>query len=316
MPLYASAFFVPTSAGIPYILEDIYFRGGYRSVATVTERNAIKSSARKQGMICYVREESKLYWLPTATIAGDDAWQVFNVNDYLTFSAAEPLALKRDETTGEYKLSIDNKRVLPLIAEGDLNHTLIATADGAVWKQLDALPSRDGQSKGAVLTLDKDLNAIWQAIQALPSTNGVDFGSALVTTEEGPAWQKVKAERTREVIDYYVGGIPPQGSSSRDIDIPSGVVMLTEVTLSHPNLRLSLFADSARQDKNPYVFVSANNQLTDDGTQISEDGSIAKYRRYSFYVNKSGEKKMYATVINEGSTQVEISFKFTVLPME
>lgn len=63
MPLYFSSFFLPASAGIPYLIEDRYVRGGFRSVATIADRDAITAPQKKPGMIVYVQENGISYTL-------------------------------------------------------------------------------------------------------------------------------------------------------------------------------------------------------------------------------------------------------------
>lgn len=43
--------------------EAAYGKGGYRSVANVTERNAIPTARREAGMLCYVQADGVIYQL-------------------------------------------------------------------------------------------------------------------------------------------------------------------------------------------------------------------------------------------------------------
>jgi hypothetical protein len=43
--------------------EAAYGKGGYRSVANITERNAIPTARREAGMLCYVQAEGVIYQL-------------------------------------------------------------------------------------------------------------------------------------------------------------------------------------------------------------------------------------------------------------
>lgn len=61
MPLTISSFLLPASQAIPYLIEDRYIRGGYRSLATVADRDAIPTSARKAGMRVFCQDNGKTY---------------------------------------------------------------------------------------------------------------------------------------------------------------------------------------------------------------------------------------------------------------
>jgi hypothetical protein len=181
MPIYASAFFIPTSASIPYILEDVYLKGSYRSVATIAERNAIKTAARKQGALCFVRETNTIYWLPDAVIAGDAAWKPFDVTKYVNFKWTSPLHM--DE---EHNVYIDEERIIPIITDKENGFMLLASAEGPVWVKYDGLPSTANAEAGMALVLNGvEKTLIWSKIQALPSTEGVDADSALLVDEDG-----------------------------------------------------------------------------------------------------------------------------------
>lgn len=65
MPISLSSFQIPLSPSIPYLLEDTYLKGGYRSVATLANLNAIHPVARKPGMLVYCLETDTIYKLST-----------------------------------------------------------------------------------------------------------------------------------------------------------------------------------------------------------------------------------------------------------
>lgn len=60
--------------GDTYLLEDTDLRGGYRVVATITERNNIALTARRAGMVVYVQADSTEYVLKGGT--GNAFWTV------------------------------------------------------------------------------------------------------------------------------------------------------------------------------------------------------------------------------------------------
>lgn len=315
MPLYASAFFVPTSAGVPYILEDIYLRGGYRSVATIADRNAIKSAARKQGAICYVRENQTLYWLPDAVTAGEEAWKPFDVTRYVNFDWQSPLSLEVDAETGVHAVSIAAARTVPVILEEHEGFVLVATTNGPVWVKLDALPNRDAATAGMALILNAEKAPIWGAVQSLPPTEGVEPGSSLVLTAQGPAWGAAAAKE-RLAADHPIGTVVVAGTAEHEITLPSRTVMLLRVAVSHPDLTLELHSSSAYDDTNPFTFESSLLKLEDDGVTVLEGGTVVRNRRYGFFAAATVDKKMYIKVVNNGMDSADVVLSLTVLPME
>ena len=63
MPILVTSFFLPAAKGLPFILEDIYVKGGYRSVATMADLGSIPSAAKKPGMLVYCGEDDTIYRL-------------------------------------------------------------------------------------------------------------------------------------------------------------------------------------------------------------------------------------------------------------
>jgi hypothetical protein len=82
--------------------EAAYGKGGYRSVANTTERNAIPTARREAGMLCYVQADGVIYQLgadlqtwTTLTLAGslaglsDAAIQNLADGDVLRYSSSK-----------------------------------------------------------------------------------------------------------------------------------------------------------------------------------------------------------------------------------
>lgn len=344
MPLYASAFFIPTSPGIPYILEDIYLRGSWRSVATIADRNAIKSAARKQGCVCYVREDQTIYWIPGSAVAGDDAWQPFDVTQYVNFALDNPLQMSIDEETGQRKLSLNPANVMPAVPADSLGKVLVAVEENQppIWATFDGLPATDGQQANRVLALDEELKPIWTALNALPSAEGKPAGSALLLDAEGaPYWGNAaglppttNAQSGDALLfngEAFTWGRPPRRRSTHTIDfdipladtiyrapldIPSASCMVIRFVVSHPNVRVELHASPQYDDANPYTFVSTAAKMEDDGTRIVEGGVVEYYRRYGFIsAIDPGVRKVYVQV---SSTDGNVSPRITLdlLPLE
>lgn len=65
MPIRVTSFYLPVSPSLPYILEDVYVRGGFRSVATTAARDGIAAMAKKVGMLVYCEDVDKYFRLGT-----------------------------------------------------------------------------------------------------------------------------------------------------------------------------------------------------------------------------------------------------------
>lgn len=310
MPLYASGFFVPTSPSIPYVLEDIYLRGGYRSVADVAARNAVPRAARKQGMLVYVRDEKVIYTFEgTSTI--DDAWTVWDVTKYVNLKFDEPLAVDKD-----FNVTIEGKRILPVIDKTQGGLLLSYDQDGVpTWIEFDALPDQQAGNVGDVLLLDDQKVAVWGKVKALPDSSGATKGSALVIGDNGPTWGTV-AKAGREEIVNSVRLIGSGATETAKIPIPSKTNMVLKLKLSIPNIKVELHSTLELNDKNPYTFQSTTNHLEDDGTTILEDGTVEYSRRYGFYVNQGDDVYMYVRYTNMGQGEVLPELRMTLLPLE
>lgn len=227
MPMYVPAFFLPTSQGIPYLMEDIYLRGGYRVAATIAARNAISPAARKVGMMVYVIEDKTLYWIPNSTSGlPENVWKPFDATKYVNFLYDEPLSLVEGED-GERTLTIDKARVVPVVEEGEADYMLVATAEGPVWApklnlpaledgsigdtivlgptgdimwgRASGLPDASTASEGDTVVLDIEGNPVWGRSSGLPSTDGADVGMVVaLDADMNPVWQFVDALPSRE----------------------------------------------------------------------------------------------------------------------
>lgn len=98
MTQYLNTNLVPQPGKATFITEDVYIKGGMRSVATRKLRDAIPVSVRKAGMLVYVADMSKYYSLntdltswspfnPGAAGAGTDAATAFGVMEVVSVAA-------------------------------------------------------------------------------------------------------------------------------------------------------------------------------------------------------------------------------------
>ena len=318
MPLYASAFFLPTSTAIPYLMEDVYFRGGFRSVATIADRDAIKPASRKKGMVVYVQEDDTIYWIPGPATAGAAAWKKWDVTKYVNFTLDNPLRMTENEETGERTLSIEPTRVVPVISEEEANCVLLAGAEGPVWVKKLFIPDTTGATAGQTVVLNSDGKIVWSKVNGLPSTDGVAPGSIISLSASGELeWVEGSSfSPKRQVLNVPLQTIIVEGTAEIAVDLPYSTLTMLSVVLSHPDLLLELHTTEDYSDSNPYEFRSSVLKLEDDGLTVY-DGTIVRSRRYSIFSCQNPEnKKMYVKVTNEGPVSVEATLTIAYVPME
>lgn len=255
MPVYPTSFFVPVSPSIPFLMEDIYFRGGFRVVADITARDAIPVGARKAGM-----------WVVTAD--SNKMWQL--QSDKITYNE---IKTGGKDLTGVYPISI--------LVNGDVS---IDT------KYL------------------------------LPQTGAA--GDFLVKDSGGnPAWQEVHfngATGNRFSGTYTVDGqIDPMGHADFELNM-SQTIMLLELKVDVPKLRLEAFATTARDEQNPYTFISTADLMEDNGISEMSDGSLFKGRRYNVLANLETPAKniIYWRATNEAALPVKPTLTYTYLTLQ
>lgn len=63
MPISMSAFLLPSNTAVPFLVEDIYVKGGFQVKSTFAELAKIHPFAKKVGMLAYVIADDKIYKL-------------------------------------------------------------------------------------------------------------------------------------------------------------------------------------------------------------------------------------------------------------
>lgn len=129
MPIAMAAYLLPSSPFIPYLLEDVYFKGGYRCVADITARDKIHRYAKKAGMKVYVQSEDKVYKLEVDGIT----WKE-DSSGISSDQIAAPLMFI------DGKLTLDPKVTLP--NNGEVGQFPQMQADGVKWVHLDINQNR------------------------------------------------------------------------------------------------------------------------------------------------------------------------------
>lgn len=201
MPLYFSSFLLPAGAGVPFLMEDKYIKGGFRSVATIADRDAIRPAEKKAGMIVYVQENTLSYTLNPGQLT---TWVPVN-----------------------YK------------------------------------------SKRAPFT--------YTSPSALANNASVDF-----TLDVGKA------------------------------------AMILQLTVSAVGIQIEGHSTAARNDPNPYTFLSYAGHLSDDGTAKLDDDTLQYNRRYAFIANLEAEpsKTIYWRIINKSGASLTPSVSIVALELE
>lgn len=261
MPVNMTSFLLPASAALPYLLEDIYLRGGMRCVATLAIRDAMSVGNKKPGMLCYVTETKKMYQLGVDNITWEEA--KFGGSEY-KFEA--PFVTAVDET-GLTVVGLDPSKQVPEPPYAGM--TLVSGANGAMfWADLSG-----SENMGVRKTVEYEApNYITPGMQ-------VDFDLAMNRT-----------------------------------------IMLLSVTLNAFDIELSAFESSDRTDRNPYLFRSTANFLTDDGVFYDVDADnnpiMRKLRRYSFLSNKDNTSSISWRMKNIGTSPAKPKLTVTYLVLE
>lgn len=118
-------YMVPSNPFMPYLLEDIHVKGGFRAVLTLSQRDEIVPFVKKSGMIVYVEEDDTYYkW-----VHANNAFEPWNSGGgFGEDEIASPL------TIVDGKLTVDTAFLLP---EGGLvGQVPMMKENGVEWAHL------------------------------------------------------------------------------------------------------------------------------------------------------------------------------------
>lgn len=343
MPLYPTSFFLPP-AGVPFILEDKYMRGGYRVLATLAERDAIAVAARKAGMIVRVTEDNTLYELVGGT--GNAFWQPIDLMKYIKLGA--PLILGGDGsitldlgssfnlTDGKLEINVTDllgPTLKDFFSATSADDGKVLSYDGAtgtfILKTVSSGTSGPSYSAADPITINGQ-NEIGINFTNLFSTSLVTFFSAAAGDDgkvltydhatqkfilKTPAAGGTTLERTSVVENR---GSIAAGAAS-DFTVPTGkTAMIVALSVNVADVTVECHSTSTRTDVNPYKFKSATGKLSDDGTSILEDGSTQYNRRYAFVANLEATpgSNTYWRVTNNSASAQSITVNITYLTYE
>jgi hypothetical protein len=141
MPVAAADFFSPATRYVPFVLEDTYFKGGYRVFNTIADRDKYltdakllsfggtieRSDSRKPMMLCGVIETPNIIYKLDAT---KEKWEVLEFGT--KFKTETPLDFIGPDKD---KLSIDPNYLLPQEGRGP-NKILTIRQDGSLGWEL------------------------------------------------------------------------------------------------------------------------------------------------------------------------------------
>jgi hypothetical protein len=311
MPIYLSGFILPTSKSIPFILEDVYLRGGFRVVADLETRDTMKSAARKTGCLVYVESEDTIFQY-------NGGWQTFDITKYV--SIASPLEFAVDETTGKQTLTVAQDRILPTSPETG-THVLVRTDEGITWVESNAvgggsgLPDTTSAEPGMSLVLDAQKNPIWGRILP-PITEVTPERSSLIIENGQPKWGQPVTSSARKATNFDFGVVTASATKQASFTIESSTIMILALELTAPDVLIEIHNTNAFEDTNPYSFLSSGVKLSDDGVTYDSEGQEIPSRRYAFYTDADDGREIHVSVTNNSTIDQTVGVNLTYVSME
>lgn len=83
MPVQVASTLIPRNSATWPVVEDTYFKGGFRVCLDTTVRDAINSASRKQGMLVATLADSKIWQMEADLLT----WTEFTIPGLLTLTA-------------------------------------------------------------------------------------------------------------------------------------------------------------------------------------------------------------------------------------
>lgn len=198
-------------------------------------------------------------------------------------------------------------------------------SNGTTWNVWN--PPGSGSGAGGTVTSAVDplsINALGQlsitANRILPA-NGLT-GQIPVRQANGTiAWQDNAvsgAVNTRTTVNLDTIPQIDVGSNFQFDLVMSKTVMLIDVTVNAPDLLVSAYSTTSRDEMNPYTFQSASGRLTDVGISELAQGAFQYNRRYAFLANRDSPpaNTHYWRIDNLGSIPVVPILSVTYLILE
>jgi hypothetical protein len=199
------------------------------------------------------------------------------------------------ETGIIYKLDSDKETWVELelgggAAEFDIEQPLEFVGDRLTINSSRILPP--GGNPGQVVGLDENGNPVWLDVVSNPGT--------------------------RSIVEYQMDEQLLPGNK-HDFALPDlgRSILMVRLEVNAAGLRVEGWTSIARDDRNPFTFISNNTLLVDEGIKVADDLTERKFRRYSFMSNQDDpiNGTQYFTFTNEtdGPITPRMSLTYVVL---
>jgi hypothetical protein len=158
-------------------------------------------------------------------------------------------------------------------------------------------------------------STIWQCTAIVETTT--PDGSTVTT----PTWVEFKmgggTSPSRQVTQYTTKSILPGDFEEMTIELGKTVTLL-RVIVDVPDVQVQAFSTPARDDTNPYTFVSSGTHLEDDGSTTDASLNVTYGRRYTILSNLEDvpTPNLYWKITNTGVTATVCTLKILYLVME
>lgn len=158
MPVQSPTFFIPASMSSgtagkhpyetnltpPFILEDIFLRGGFRCLPSLSIRDKIPVASCKVGMVVYTPENDGKLWQITKIVGSTVEWSELK----LSGSGGEYLSIDPIGITPDLEIFIDDDRILPKVQDKDGNP--LAVVGNVVSLSTDLKPKWSNLSQSGI----------------------------------------------------------------------------------------------------------------------------------------------------------------------
>jgi hypothetical protein len=184
MAINISSDFKKASTSIPYLLKDADLRGGFRVVADTTERDAIHSFAKVNGMVVFSIADASYYrWNSDLTTP---AWENWDLSGQVTAGTG----ITKNATTGA--LEADTSHLDTLYAPVNHNHTfdslgnvtIDTVADGELVKWDSASSQWINTTLAEAGIAPENHGHDWAAISNVPQVTAMP-GVTIASTDPG-----------------------------------------------------------------------------------------------------------------------------------
>lgn len=199
------------------------------------------------------------------------------------------------ETGIIYKLDSDKETWVELELGGggeiEIENPLVYVGDRLTIDDSRILPP--GGLPGQVVGLDGSGNPVWLDILSNPGVRSI-----------------IEYEMTEQLQpgNRHDFGLPATGRS----------ILMVRLEVNTAGLKVLGWTSSARDDRNPFTFISNTTLLVDEGIKVNDDLSEEKFRRYSFMSNQDDPvvDTQWFSFINEANGPITPKMTLTYVVLE